>query len=135
MDIFSEERMKLQLLLVITRAVTLQSEPRRNHDHILVFQVRDTQNWRDNSRYFLTNRVAQLYSRHWVHFSTPQSAHRTIVNVVEAASTRATCVHSLSHRKHRLQQPFSCCMIVSYGNNLMAIEPLDSNGFVYTAVP
>jgi hypothetical protein len=35
---------RLQLLLVLARAVILRSEFRRTHDHILLYQIRDSPN-------------------------------------------------------------------------------------------
>jgi hypothetical protein len=38
------------------------------------------------------NRVAQLYPRHWVPFSSPPTTHRATVEVFESASTRGSVV-------------------------------------------
>jgi hypothetical protein len=54
---------RLQLLLVLARAVDLGSESRGTHDHILLFQIRDSLNAVGQFPVFIAprNRVAQLY--------------------------------------------------------------------------
>jgi hypothetical protein len=54
---------RLQLLLVLARAVILRSESRGTHNHILLSQVRDSPNLEDQVPVFISprNRVARLY--------------------------------------------------------------------------
>jgi hypothetical protein len=54
---------RLQLLLVLASEVTLGSESRVNRDHILLSQIRDSQNLEGQVPVFISprNRVAQLY--------------------------------------------------------------------------
>jgi hypothetical protein len=54
---------RLQLLLVLARAVIPRSESRRSHDHILLSQIRDSPNLEGHVPVFISprNRVAQLY--------------------------------------------------------------------------
>jgi hypothetical protein len=53
----------LQLLLDLASAVILGSESRWTHDHILLFQIRDSPNLEDQVPTFTSpaNRVARLY--------------------------------------------------------------------------
>jgi hypothetical protein len=54
---------RLQLLLVLARAVILRSEFRRTHDHILLSQIRDSPNLEGQVPVFISTRnsVARLY--------------------------------------------------------------------------
>jgi hypothetical protein len=55
--------LSLQLLLVLASAVIHGSEFRRTHDHILLSQIRDSHNLKDQVPVFISpkNTVAQLY--------------------------------------------------------------------------
>jgi hypothetical protein len=54
---------RLQVLLVLARAVILGSESRGTRDHILLSQIRDSPNLEGQVSLFISprNRVAQLY--------------------------------------------------------------------------
>jgi hypothetical protein len=54
---------RIQLLLVLARAVILRSKSRGTHDHILLSQIRDSPNLEDQVPVIISprNRVAQLY--------------------------------------------------------------------------
>jgi hypothetical protein len=54
---------RLQLLLVLARAIILRSESRGIHDHILLSQIRDSSNLEGQVPIFISprDRVAQLY--------------------------------------------------------------------------
>jgi hypothetical protein len=76
---------RLQLLLVLASAVTLWSESRETHDHILLSQIRDSPN--------LEGQVPVLYPpgtgwpcytpRHWVPFSSPSTTGTATVEVFD----------------------------------------------------
>jgi hypothetical protein len=55
--------LSFQLLLAFASAVILGSESRGSHDHILLSQIRDFPNLKDQVPIFITprNRVEQLY--------------------------------------------------------------------------
>jgi hypothetical protein len=86
---------RLQLLLALASAVILGSESRRTRDHILLSQIRDYPNMEGQVPVFISprNRVAQLYSRHWVPFSSPPTTSRATVDVFESASTRGSTIY------------------------------------------
>jgi hypothetical protein len=72
---------RLQLLLVLASAVTLRSESRSTHDHILLPQIRDSPNLQGQVLVFTS-------TRNWVPFSSPPTTHRATVEVFDPASTR-----------------------------------------------
>jgi hypothetical protein len=78
------------LLLVLASVYILRSESRRTHDHILLSQIRDSPNLEVQVPVFISprNRLAQLYTRHWVPFSSSLTTHRAMVEVFVPASTR-----------------------------------------------
>jgi hypothetical protein len=80
---------RLQLLLVHASAVVLGAESRGTPDHILLPQIRDSPNLEGQVPLFMcpSDRVAQLYPRHWVPFSSPPTTHRVTVEVFDPAST------------------------------------------------
>jgi hypothetical protein len=95
---------RLQLLLTLAIAVTLRSESRGTHDHILLSQIRDSPNLEGQVFVFIypRNRVAQLY-------------HKALGSLFVASydSQRLPQVFTSSHlyllgtvhcRKHRFQQ-------------------------------
>jgi hypothetical protein len=69
---------RLQLLLVIASVVILGSESLGIHDHILLSQIRYSPNLEGRVLVFIypRNRVAQLYPRYWVPFSSPPTTRR-----------------------------------------------------------
>jgi hypothetical protein len=54
-----------QLLLSLASALILGSESRGTHDHILLFQIRDSPSLEGQARVFISlrNRVTQLYPK------------------------------------------------------------------------
>jgi hypothetical protein len=61
---------RLQMLLVLARAVILGSESRGTPDHILLSQFRDSPTWRTRSPYLYPPGTEwPSYIRHWVPFS------------------------------------------------------------------
>jgi hypothetical protein len=84
---------RLQLLLALASSVILRSESRGTHDHILLSQIRDSPHLEDQVPVFISpmNRVARLYPRHWIPFSSPPTTRRATVEVFDPASTRANC--------------------------------------------
>jgi hypothetical protein len=83
---------RLQLLLTLANTVILGSEPRETHDHILLSQIRDSPDLEGQVHVFMSprNRVARLYPRHWIPFSSSPTTGRATVEVFEPASTRVT---------------------------------------------
>jgi hypothetical protein len=71
----------LQLLLVLASAVILGSDSRGTHHHILLSQIRDCPNLEGLVSVFMSlrNRLAQLYPRHRVPFSSPSTIRRATV--------------------------------------------------------
>jgi hypothetical protein len=69
----SDERTGLQLLLALAGAVILGSESRVTHDHILLYQIRDSPNLEGQVPVFISlrNRWPGYTPRHWVPFSSP----------------------------------------------------------------
>jgi hypothetical protein len=86
---------RLQLLLVLARAVILVSESRGTRDHILLSQIRDSPTWRTRSPYLYPPGTGwpSYNPRHWVPFSSPSTTRRATVEVFEPVSTQ--CTHSL----------------------------------------
>jgi hypothetical protein len=80
---------RLQLLLGLASAFTIRSESRGTHD-ISLSQIRDSPNLEGQVPVFISprNRLAQLYPRNWVHFSSPPTTRRATMEVFEHASTR-----------------------------------------------
>jgi hypothetical protein len=58
----------------------------------LLSQIRDSPNLVGLVPIFIspTNRVAQLYPRHWVPFSSPSMTHRAVVEIFKPTSHRAS---------------------------------------------
>jgi hypothetical protein len=79
----------LQMLLVL-RAVILRSESCGTLDRILLSQIRDFYNPESQVPVFISprNRVAQLYPRHCVPFSSPPTTRKATVEVLESSSRR-----------------------------------------------
>jgi hypothetical protein len=82
---------RLQLLLALASVAILGSESRWSHDHILLrFEPLPT--WKGQvpvfTRIFPRKRVAQLYPRQWVLFSSPPTTRRATVEVFESSSMR-----------------------------------------------
>jgi hypothetical protein len=75
----------LHSLLVLVSAAILKSESRRAHDHILLSQIRDSPNLEGQVPVFISprNRLAQLYPRRWVPFSSPPTTRRATVEVFD----------------------------------------------------
>jgi hypothetical protein len=109
---------RLQLLLVLASAVILRSESRRAHDHITLYQIRISPNLEGQVPVFISrrNRVARLYPRQWVPFSSPPTTRRVTVDLVIQPQRRP-------HRK-RL---FHYCVFSRYRGNV-STELLPSNG-------
>jgi hypothetical protein len=80
---------RLQLLLVLARAVILGSESRGNHDHILS-QIPDSPNLEDQVPAFTSprNRVARLYLQALGSFSVAPTSRRATVEVFDPSTTR-----------------------------------------------
>jgi hypothetical protein len=74
---------RLQLLLVLASTFILRSESRRTHDHILLSQIRDSPNLKDQVPVFIS-------PRHWVLFLSPPTTHRATVEVFDPAFTRGS---------------------------------------------
>jgi hypothetical protein len=76
---------RLQSLLVLASTFILWSE-----FHVTHYQIRNYPNLEGQVPLFISHRnwVAQLYSRHWVRFSSPPTTSRDTVEVFETASTR-----------------------------------------------
>jgi hypothetical protein len=81
---------RLQLLLVLAGAVILGSQSGGTHDHILLSHIRDSPNLEGQVPVFISprNRVARLYPRHWVPFSSPPTTRRAAVEVFEPIHDR-----------------------------------------------
>jgi hypothetical protein len=77
-------------MLALVSAAILRSEYRGTHNHILLSQIRDSPNLEGQVPVFISprDRVAQLYPRHWVSFSSPPTTRRATVEVFDSASTR-----------------------------------------------
>jgi hypothetical protein len=92
---------RLQLLLVFASAVILRSESHGTHDHILLSQIRDSPNLEGQVHVFISprNRVAQLYPRQWVPFSSSPTTRRATEEVFEPASTSGKIVLMLTFTK------------------------------------
>jgi hypothetical protein len=80
---------RLQLPVVLVSAVIHRSESGGTHDHILLPQIRNSPNLEGHILVFISprNRVARLYPRHWVLFSSPPRTRRATVEVFDTAST------------------------------------------------
>jgi hypothetical protein len=80
---------RLQFLLAFASTVILRSEPRGTHDRVLLSQIRDFPNLEGQVPVFISprNRVAQLYPRNWVTFSSLPTTQRATVEVFEPASS------------------------------------------------
>jgi hypothetical protein len=78
----------LQLRPALASTVILRSESRGTHDHILLSQIRDYLNLEGQVSVFISleNRVALLYPRHWVPFSSLPMTRRATVKVFDPAS-------------------------------------------------
>jgi hypothetical protein len=89
-DILFDERMGLQLLLVLAKAVILGSESFGTNDHILLSQIRDSPTWRARCPYLYPPGTGwpSYTPRHWVPFSSSPTVRRATVEVFEPASTR-----------------------------------------------
>jgi hypothetical protein len=83
---------RLQLLVVLDKAVILRSESCGTNEQILLSQIRDSPNLECEVPVFISprNRVARLYLKHWVPFSSPPATRRTTVDVrvFDSSSTR-----------------------------------------------
>jgi hypothetical protein len=86
LDTLSHERAGLSLAFV--SAVILGSESLGTHDHILLSQVRDSPSLGGQVPVLISprNRVAQLYPKDWIPFSSPTTTRR----VFELPSRRGT---------------------------------------------
>jgi hypothetical protein len=76
----------LQLLQTLSRVVIHRSESREIRDHILLWWIRDSPNLEGQAPVFVSprNGVAQLIPpRHWVPFSSPPTARRNRVELVD----------------------------------------------------
>jgi hypothetical protein len=80
----------LQLLLTLVSAVFLGSESRGIHDHILLFQIRDSPNLEGQVPVFTSSaRGWPSYTpRHWIPFSQLPTTRRALVELFDPASTR-----------------------------------------------
>jgi hypothetical protein len=76
---------RLQMMLVLARAVILGSESHVTPDHIFLSQIRDSPNLEGQVPVFIfpRNLVAQLYPRQWAPFSSPPTTRRATVEVFE----------------------------------------------------
>jgi hypothetical protein len=81
---------RLQLLLVLSSAVILGSEPRGTHDHILLSQIPDSPNLEGQVPVFIPpgRWWPSFTPRHWVPFSSPPTTRSAMVEVFEPASTK-----------------------------------------------
>jgi hypothetical protein len=84
---------RLLLFLVLASTVIFGSESRGTHDHILLFQFRDSSpTWRAKSPHIYapeTGWPSFSYPRYWAPFSSLLATHRATVEVFESASTLA----------------------------------------------
>jgi hypothetical protein len=85
---------RLQLLLVLASAVILGSKSLGTHDNILLSQIRNSPNLEGQVPVFISprKRMAPLYPRHWVPFSSPPTSNRATLEVFEPASTRDSLI-------------------------------------------
>jgi hypothetical protein len=130
---------RLQLLLVLASAVFLRSESRGIHDHTLLSQIRYSPNPEGQAPLFISprNRVALLYPRHWVLFSSSPTTPRATVEAFDPASTPDSLnpneftnevtfiTRGEPKRDHHLEQ-FACyylCFVRCYEMCLAACYP------------
>jgi hypothetical protein len=127
---------RLQLLLVLARAVILRSESHGTHDHILLSQIRDSPNLEGQVPPYLyppSTRWPSYTSRHWVPFSSPPTTRRATVEVFEPASTRGP---NNSPLKSFLSQPCTTEQKTPFPTIrvLLFTDPLLRNWFFYWRV-
>jgi hypothetical protein len=79
----------IQSLPVLASTVILWSDFRGTHDHILLSQIQDSHNLKDQVPVFISprNRVPRFTPRHWVPFSSPPMTRRATVEVFEPPPT------------------------------------------------
>jgi hypothetical protein len=79
----------LQYLLALASAFILRSESRRTHDHILLFQIRESPNLEPRSPYlYPPGAVWPSYTPwHWVPFTSPFTTRRATEEVIRTPCT------------------------------------------------
>jgi hypothetical protein len=92
-NILSDEKWtcRLQLLLALASAFILRSESRRTHDHILLFQIRDSHKLEPRSPYLYPPGTGwpSYTPRHWVPSPSPFTTRRATVEAIR------TLLHTL----------------------------------------
>jgi hypothetical protein len=90
---------RLQLLLVLASEIIRRPESLRNHDHILLSQIRDSPNLegRSTDLYLPGTGWTNNTPRHWVPFSSSHPTRRARMEVSEPASTWGRATVSVRH--------------------------------------
>jgi hypothetical protein len=118
----------LQLLPALASTVILGSESHRTHDHNLLSWTPPT--WRARSPYLYPPRTwwPNYMSRHWILFSSPPTTRRTTMEIFAAVLVLLITSRLGLCRKHRFPYLLHSCVHVCWGDHVISIEPLPSNG-------
>jgi hypothetical protein len=122
---------RLQLLLVLASTVILWSESRGTHDHILLFQTRDSPSLEGQVPIFISPRTRDA----WLY---PQALGSLFVISYDSQGYSGDIrprFHMGLSRKHRFQQYLYYCMLIHCQRNLFTESlPRNSSGiFAYFA--